>query len=358
MPENTSRFYRDLCQITEADPQEIKLRDYLTEVLKQHPCRLSEIAATGLAAYFRAGDSNCRHTVAFRSEMKGHEGHMAMLLGLAREIALMGPTLPINVLLLFQPVEGDINGAKRIAATGILKQYDVERIFSLHLTPSEIKGAIMGRPLEMMAKTGDLEITVHGKGTPFSTYEKGIDSLLAGCVLLQRLYKMEKSCLPTDSFRLLKFSRMESKGSPDTIAEKTVLHGTLRSYSEKDFSALLYGIRQTVEQIQEEHSCKIDVACSEIHPAVLNDEDLFEMAREALGSDGRALRFVTLRKPILASDDFSYYLQKVPGLYLLLGTGEEAPFSPKAFTFDESILDTGVSAYLHLLRVPLVPLRR
>ena len=206
MNEDLRRYRRDLHQIPEAGFQEYKTKAYILSVLKQYPCRISEIAQTAVCAYFPAGHPDCRKTVAFRCDMDGlptneandvpyasthpgmmhacgHDGHMAMLLGLAGELAKMGPSLPVNVLLIFQPAEENPGGAKKIVASGILKNYNVGRIFTLHIGPSESRGSIAGRPGEMMAQSGELEIVVHGKSAHCSAAEKGIDALYIGTVL-------------------------------------------------------------------------------------------------------------------------------------------------------------------------------
>ena len=376
MIEQLRRYRRDLHKIPEAGFAEFKTKAYLLDVLKQYPCRISEIAQTGLCAYFPAGRPDCRHTVAFRCDMDGlatieendvpyastepgmmhacgHDGHMAMLLGLAEQLTLIGPALAVNVLLIFQPAEEGPGGAKKIISSGILKDYDVDRIFAFHISPSETKGTILTRPGEFMAKSGELDLVVHGKSAHCSASEKGIDALYIACLLVARLYKMEKACLPSDVFRLLKFGKMESGIVRNAISDQSKLFGTLRSFTAEHFELMLNEIKDIIQEAEEEYQCKIDLNCSEGYPPILNDQDLYDMAKRALTNGETSFDFINLRKPSMASDDFSYYLEKVPGLYLFLGTGESTPLHSSTFDFDESILETGVKAYLKLLELPI-----
>ena len=376
MNEELRRYRRDLHRIPEAGFAEHETKAYILDVLHKYPCRISEIANTAVCAYFAAGKPDTRGTVAFRCDMDGlpteeetgspyaslhpgmmhacgHDGHMAMLLGLAAELANMGPSLPVNVLLIFQPAEESPGGAKHVVASHILKDYDVRRIFAFHIAPSETKGSIATRPGEFMAKSGEIDLIVHGKSAHCSAAEKGIDALYIASLLLTRLYKMEKNLLPPDVFRLLKFGKMESGIVRNAIADEARLYGTLRSFSGEIFSLLLNEIKRTAQELEEEQECKIDVNCSEGYPPTINTPELFEMAKRALTFGETTFDFITLRKPSMASDDFSYYLEQVPGLYMFLGTGEKTPLHSNVFDFDESILETGINVYLRLLQLPI-----
>ena len=163
---------------------------------------------------------------------------------------------------------------------------------------------------------------------------------------------MEKTIFASDVFRLLKFGKMQSGVVGNAISDETRLYGTLRSFSSEVFNTLLRETKDILLEVEEEYGCKIDFSCSEGYPATLNDPDLFDMAKRALVNGEPSFDFVTLRKPSMASDDFSYYLEEVPGLYLFLGTGENTPLHSSVFDFNESILETGVSAYLRFLALP------
>lgn len=379
MLEQLRTYRRDLHQIPESGFSEHKTKAYILNVLRQYDCEITEIAGTGICAFFRGGGSAGPETVAFRSDMDGlptveetrapyrsthegmmhacgHDGHMAMLLGLAGALHEMGPSLSKNVLLIFQPAEESRGGAKEIVDSGILERYQVKRIFAMHLGPSEKPGSLASRPNEFMAKSSELNILIRGKSSHCSAAHKGVDALKIGCLLLPALYEMEETILPPEEFRLLKFGRMESGIVRNAISDRTVLEGTLRCFHEEQFQLMLSRIRQIAGKFEADYGCAIEIGCSEGYPASLNDPLLFEQARDILTreTDGSpAFEFIALRKPSMASDDFSFYQQKVPGVYFFLGTGEKTPLHSSVFDFDESILETGVRAYLRLLQLPV-----
>ncbi|MDD4584028.1 MAG: M20 family metallopeptidase [Eubacteriales bacterium] len=377
MIERLRKYRRDLHQIPELGFKEFKTKNYILQVLKQYPCEITEVAKTGICAFFPSKDSKSPETVAFRCDMDGlsteeknqvpyrsihpgimhacgHDGHMAMLLGLAGELANMNGIQPVNVLLIFQPAEENPGGAKHIVESGILEKYEVRRIFAFHIGPSATPHSIASRPKEFMAKSCEINITIHGKSAHCSAAHKGIDALHIGCIYLNHLYEMENTLFPPSEFRLLKFGRMLSGAVRNAISDKTVLEGTLRSFRLESFDLLQEQIHTIATKYEQEYGCSIEINCTEGYPPTLNDPLLFEAARDALAtadflSDSE---FITLRKPSMSSDDFSYYIQRVPGLYMCLGTGEKTPLHSSTFDFDESILETGVKAYLKLLNLP------
>jgi amidohydrolase len=378
MKELLKQYRRDLHQIPEAGYQEFKTQAYILNFLKNYPCEITEFSPTGVCAFFKAEDPKYSGTVAFRCDMDalpiqetgnspyrsthagmmhacGHDGHMAMLLGLAGELAEMGSELPVNALLIFQPAEESPGGAKAIASSGIFEKYHVRRIFGFHLGPSDTPGAIMTRPMEMMARSSELTVTIHGKSAHIAASHKGIDALHIGCLYLDALYEMEETVLPPEEFRLLKFGKMVGGTVRNAIADKAVLEGSLRAFHDDSFDLLSEQIRSIAALFEVKYSCSIEIHSTEGYPPILNDLELYEMAKEALSQEHSQLApaFITLRKPSMASDDFSYYLQKVPGLYMFLGTGNKIPLHNDAFDFEEGVLEVGVKAYLWLLQLPL-----
>lgn len=380
MKELLKQYRRDLHRIPEVGYQEFKTHTYILEILRNYPCEITEHSPTGICAFFQAMNPKYPGTVAFRSDMDalpieemndspyrsghpgtmhacGHDGHMAMLLGLAGELAKSGGDLPVNALLIFQPAEESPGGAKAIVDSGILEKYDVRRIFAFHMAPSDKPGIIMTRPMEMMSRSSELTVTIHGRSAHIANAHKGVDSLHIGCLYLDALYQMEKTVLPPEEFRLLRFGKMTGGTARNAIAEKTVLEGSLRAFREDAFQLLSREIHRIATGFEEEYGCEIQLHFTEGYPPAINDPQLYRQAEEILSPQHFPVspEFITLRKPSMASDDFSYYLQKVPGLYLFLGTGNKKPLHSNTFDFDEEVLEVGVKAYLQLLKLPIEP---
>jgi hippurate hydrolase len=367
--EELRRYRRDLHQIPETGFREFKTKEYLLSVLQQFKeWEIAEVAETGLCAFLKAEHPSLPGAVAFRSDMDGllteehndvpyrsqhsgmmhacgHDGHMAMLLGLASTLADKRSELPQNVVLVFQPAEEGPGGAEAMLYDGIVERYDIRRMYAIHLGPSEEPGSLATRPGAFMARSSEIDITVHGKSSHCSAAHKGIDALAIGCRLLNDLYEKEQTILPEEEFRLLKFGKMESGIVRNAISDRTILQGTLRCFSDDAFAALLGMIHATADSLEAETGCTIEIQHTQGYPPLINDATLYEQAKEVLSGTS----FITLRKPSMASDDFSFFSWAVPSLCLFLGTGNKTPLHSDVFDFDESVLTNGVNAYLAFL---------
>ena len=378
MKELLKKYRRDLHRIPELGYAEFKTHAYIMDILRDCSCEVTEFQPTGVAAFFKTKNSNAKGAIAFRSDMDallieeanripyrsthpgvmhacGHDGHMAILLGLAKLLDERVIEMPVDVLLIFQPAEESPGGAKAIADTGILEKYDVKRIFALHLGPSNDPGVIMARPNEMMARSSELTISISGKSAHIATPGKGVDSLYIGSLLVNALYEMEKSVFPAEVFRLLRFGKMTAGSVRNTIACHALLEGTLRTFKDEDFKVLYDEIQRHSKDFERKHNCGIEIHTTDGYPAILNDPLLFQMAKKALSTDEQPIvpEFITLRKPPMTSDDFSYYMKKVPGLYMFLGTGNKMPLHSNDFDFNDDVLEVGVMVYEKLLRLPI-----
>lgn len=373
MKQKAGQYRRDLHRIPEIGFELYKTRSYILDVLKQYDCEITEICG-GICAFFQAGSpgsdgAGCTDTIALRADMDalpvpeetgtdyasvhqgcmhacGHDGHMAMLLSVAGELQHRILTLPHNVLLIFQPAEETTGGAGDISASGILQKYNAKRIYGFHLWPMLPKGTVGSRAKEFMAKSSDLEVVIHGKSAHCANAEQGIDALAIGCELVGDLYRMEQTELPADTYRLLKFGKMQSGSVGNAISAKTVLNGSVRCYYDETGDFLFKRLYEIAEAAEKKYGCSIEFQRTDGHPAVINDEALFEEAQELLTD----FNFHTFEKPFLLAEDFSCYQKVIPGLFLFLGTGTGIPLHNSRFDFEEDVLETGVEIYLKLLQ--------
>lgn len=374
MKELLKKYRRELHQIPELGFELYKTKEYIIKQLQQYQCEIIEVCGTGVCAFFQSredgGKGRCReHTVALRSDMDalpvaeetdalyrsvhegimhacGHDGHMAMLLALSGELDQIIHTLPHNVLLIFQPAEETTGGAKDICDTGILSKYHVGRIYGFHLWPMLEKHAVGSRANEFMARSRELDVIIHGKSAHCAYAEQGIDALAIGCEYVNELYRMEKTEIPETEYRLLKFGKMTSGSVRNAISSETVLEGSIRSFHEETAGFILRRIGEIADSFSEKYGCSFSFKKSTGYPAVLNDAALFAEAVEILAE----FDFHTFEAPFMLSEDFSFYQQEIPGLFLFLGTGTGIPLHNSKFDFDEDILYTGVQVYLTLLR--------
>ncbi|MBR2511550.1 MAG: amidohydrolase [Firmicutes bacterium] len=376
MLELTEKYRRDLHRIPELDFDLKKTHDYICEILEPMDCEVTTVAGSGVCAFFDFGK---KEAVAFRSDMDalpicedtgadyasehdgamhacGHDGHMAMLLVFAHCLQEMsesgkekkwrkGNVPPTNVLLIFQPAEETTGGAQDIIKEGVLKDRNVRRVFGFHLWPYIGKGVISSISGPMMSKSSEINIDIEGKSSHCTAADEGIDALYIGSQYLLQLYSMPEVSAKQPS--ILKFGKMESGDVRNAISSHTRIEGTLRCLDLETFDTIVGKMEEYARMMEEAYGCKFTVAHSEGYPPVNNDDRLYVRAASILGDLG----FKPLDKPSMIAEDFSFYQQEVPGLFMFLGTGTGIPLHSSNFDFDEEILAKGVESYLRLLKI-------
>lgn len=346
-------YRRALHRIPELDRDLPETLSYLRSVLEPLGCALFSPIPGALCAFFDFGRADA---IAFRSDADalpiqeqtglpfvsthpgkmhacGHDGHMSMVLDLAVWLDSQND-LNHNVLLLFQPAEETTGGAKDLCQSGVFEQYNVTCLFGLHLWPALPAGVVASRKKEMMSRSCEVSVTITGRSSHIAKAEEGLDALAAGVEFYRRAVALEQALSP-EIYRLLKFGRMESGTVRNAVSGKTVLLGSLRAFQDEVFFGLQEGLRAIGRDIEKETGCTVDVHTNDGYPAVWNPDELFDRVRNA-GVD-----FEILDKPVMISEDFSWYQRHLPALFFFLGCGPAPALHADDFTFDESILTVG-----------------
>lgn len=327
---------------------------YIKAALSKLPCRVFSPVGTAVCAWFDFGKAE---TVAFRSDMDalpireetkhnfpschegkmhacGHDGHMAIALGLAEKLAERKDA-DRNVLLIFEPAEETEGGAKPICDTGLLEKYGVKEIYGLHLWPELPLNVLGSRPGAMMSRSCELTVEVMGCSAHIGRWQEAQDALFAANRILTEFY-----ALAAGQPCLLRFGRLEAGQVRNAVADRALLLGTLRAFDDALYSTLRERMDAIGTQIAAETGCNIRIHCTAGYPPVTNDPALYARIKEKLSLVEVAPTYIT--------EDFSEYQQRVPGVLFWLGTGGVGLHDPK-FDFDESVLETGLSLFLSLL---------
>lgn len=328
---------------------------YVTQALADCGCRVFHPIKSAVCGFFDFGADSA---IAFRADMDGlpmtektglpfasrqegvmhacgHDGHMAILLELARR--LRGKHLRKNILLIFQPGEEAPGGAKPLCETGILEQYRVEAVFGLHLWPGLEQGAIYSRSGALMSRSSEVTVRVTGKSAHIGKAAQGKDALAACVQFYSRAVEMERQMDP-GVFRLLKFGHMESGTVRNVIAASARLEGSLRTFDDGVFDAMKNRLYEIAAQVETDTGCAVSIHMSEGYPALCNDEALLEKLQ-------RIVPIRLLEEPSVTSEDFSFYLHRVPGLFCFLGTGDSPALHTAEFDFDETVLLSGAALF-------------
>ena len=343
------RDFYALHRIPELDCTLPKTCAYVKQSLYSLRCTITTPTEGSICAYFDFGRDDA---VAFRADLDalpiqedtglsctslhagqmhacGHDGHTAILLELARRLH-QKRTLPHNVLLIFQPGEEQKGGAKLLCDSGILETYKVRFIFGLHLWPKLSKGKMHGKKGAMMAQSSGITARFVGKSCHIATKKEGIDALFACC----RFYEQTQS-LRTQKPHLLAFGKLEGGTAGNVLCGQAALYGSLRCFDPQ----LHYHLRRRLfalwKQIAAHTGCGGALEIEEGYPAVCNDPGLFAAVC-------RLYPIVPLPQPNWAAEDFSFYQQKIPGVFFFLGLGDTPALHSPQFCFDPNVLEQGV----------------
>jgi hippurate hydrolase len=253
--------------------------------------------------------------------------------------------MPRNVLFVFQPAEETTGGAKQIVDSGIFARHNVVRVFGMHLWPELPFGTVASCSGPMFAKSSEVNVEIEGVSTHIAKAKDGADALEAGVLFVAEAYRMIAGEVPQEQPKLLKFGMMHSGTVRNALSAHTSIRGSLRSFDPDVFLFMKKRLFEIAADVSEKTGAKVMLDLNEGYPPVLNDAALFDIAQRAL--NGQLLR---LTEPAMTAEDFSFYQQAVPGLFMCLGTGGVYPLHSEKFDFDEEVFGAGIENAMKLLR--------
>ena len=282
----------------------------------------------------------------------GHDNHVAILMGVAEVLASMGDELPGTVKFLFQPAEEgtpdqSVGGAELMLLEGAYDPPKPDAVFGLHVFPYPV-GVIATRPGGLMASSDFYRITVKGKQTHGAVPWAGVDPIVTASQIvlgLQTIVSRQLDATLTPS--IVTVGKIEGGVRNNIIPESVEMVGTIRTFDAQTRLDIHERVRRTATQIAEAAGATAEVEIDLGYGVTRNDPDLYrQMAPtlEAVAGDN----FIEAQQTTTA-EDFSYFANEAPGLFLFLGVAPEDPslvypnHSPR-FYADERALPVGVRA--------------
>ncbi|HKB78796.1 MAG TPA: amidohydrolase [Thermoanaerobaculia bacterium] len=288
----------------------------------------------------------------------GHDAHVAILLGVAKVLASVRKELPGTVVFLFQPAEegapqGEQGGAELMVKEGALDNPKVDAVFGLHVTSRYPVGEIAYRSGAELAAVDSFHIKVHGKQTHGAYPWLGVDPIVVASQIVLGLQTIPSRQLDVSLAPAVVTVGMIHGGVRNNIIPDDVeMVGTIRSLDEKMRDDIHARIRRTAEEIAKAGGATADVTIDTGYPVTYNDPALTEQMAPTLR---RMTPNLITVNPTLGAEDFSFYQQKVPGLFFWLGTRPKNQTAEQAasnhsplFYVDESGLELGIRAMAHV----------
>ena len=366
--EQVIAWRREFHENPELSWEEIRTAERVREELVKMNIEVKRVAKTGVLGILK-GDKPGK-TVALRADMDalpvkeandvpyksknegvmhacGHDGHTAMLLGAAKILSLMKDEIEGTIIFIFQPAEEMGQGAAKMIEEGALE--GVDAILGIHLWADLASGKVSLEPGPRMASTDRFKIAIRGKGGHGSMPHQGVDAILAASAVvinLQSIISREISPLEPAVVSIGKFHGGERF---NIISEEVLLEGTTRCFNPQTREKFPSIIKRIVNETAKAYRAKGKLEYIFGHPSVINDTQISQVASRAVTDNFGEESVVKIEK-VTGGEDFSFYLQKVPGVMAFVGARNENkgamyPHHHKNFNIDEDALVVGTTLY-------------
>lgn len=292
----------------------------------------------------------------------GHDTHTAILMGVAELMASMKSDIKGTVKFIFQPAEegppfGEEGGAELMIKEGVMENPKVDAIFGLHINSQTEVGKITYRPGGTMAAVNDMKITVKGVQAHGAYPWSSVDPVVVSAQIINALQTIvSRNLNVTENAGVVTIGSIHGGVRSNIIPEQVEMMGTVRNLSKEDEQMFIQRIKTIVTKTAEAAcaTAEVKIPFSVHYPVTFNDPELTAKMLPTLQAVAGADN-VLLRPAVTGAEDFSFYQEKAPGLFIFLGgmpKGQDPLKAPSHHTpdffIDESGFTLGVKALVNL----------
>jgi amidohydrolase len=362
--EDLTAIRRDLHEHPELGFEEIRTSGIVAETLKSWGIEVTTgIGKTGVIGVVKGNRPG--RTIGLRADMDalpiheqtnlpyasktpgvmhacGHDGHTTMLLGAARYLA-ENRDFAGTAVLIFQPAEEGLGGARAMIADGLFDRFPCDEIYGLHNSPFDGPGEIGVKPGPAMAGANFFDITVTGKGGHAARPEAAIDPLVIASALVGQLQTIVSRSVPSTDPVVLSVTQIHSGAAYNVIPEQATLCGTIRYFDPDTAEIVSRRMREICDGFGRAHGATIELDLRNVFDVLMNDDahsgHMLAAAAELTGPAN------THRKDdlVMGSEDFADMLRIVPGAYCTIGHGGDVPLHNAGFVLDDAMLPLGAA---------------
>jgi amidohydrolase len=274
----------------------------------------------------------------------GHDGHTTMLLGAAKYLAeTRNFTGTVN--LIFQPAEEGIGDALAMLKDRLFERFPCNAIYGMHNWPGLPVGRFITGPAARFAGGAFFDITITGKGAHGAHPHQGIDPVVVACHLGTALQSIVSRNIAAQDTAVLSITRIQSGDAYNIIPQTALLAGTVRAMKRESMSLIEHNMRRLATSIAAGFAAEADLDYRVLFVPTVNNADemtVFADAAAGLVGEGNLERD---SPPNMASEDFGFMLEHVPGAHIMLGNGGSAAVHNHLYDFNDGAIPYGVGLY-------------
>lgn len=284
----------------------------------------------------------------------GHDLHMAGLLGAVRILAARRDDLPGTIVFMFQPGEEGQAGGRIMIDEGVLDAAGERPIaaYALHVDSATPRGQLVTREGAMMASASALRMTLRGTGGHAAFPQHGIDPVPVAAQLILAVQAFAARRLPATDPAVISITRLRGDSAAGNVLSATVrMEANIRTLSMATLDVVREQLPPLLAGIAEANGCRLEAEFIASYPVTYNAPDETREVLAVLDAVAGAERVTRLEAPSMASEDFSYVLQEVPGTLVFVGAAPATgpvPLHSEHAVFDDSVLPLQASVLAEL----------
>ena len=272
----------------------------------------------------------------------GHDGHMAIGLGVAQILSLNSQELPGTIVFIFQPAEEGQGGAERMIAEGVLEGLGASRSLGLHIWNEKPLNWFGITPGAVMAGSERFEIVIRGRGGHAASPHLTRDPVLAAAQLINACQSITSRTLDPLEPGVVSFTVIQAGETWNVIPASVRLEGTIRTFSEASRITIIERMNEISNGICSAVGCQVELEFEQITPSLVNDAETVAVAAEVAREIFPEFE-IDGEHRVMGSEDMAYFMQEVPGCYVFIGSSNsarnlDAPHHNPLFDFDEDVL--------------------
>ena len=285
----------------------------------------------------------------------GHDGHTANLLAVAAALKEEADDLSVCVKLVWQPAEEGGGGGKRLCDAGVLDETEqlgpkVVAAFGLHGWPVLPMGVVSTRPGPLLAATDTFRAVFRGKGGHAAFPHHTRDPIATAAVAVAQVQQIvSREVDPTDS-AVISVTQFHAGTANNVIPDEATIAGTCRTLKEETRAACRHSLQRRLRAMSDMGGCDLEFSWHSGYPPTTNDPAMADFVKQVAGD-----RFVPAATPVMGGEDFSYYLERVPGCFFMIGLcpkgrDDYPSLHTDRFDFPDEALAVGVEMMLGIVR--------